>query len=90
MLRALRFMDSMIQRDTLQKVAFLNDLTTFWDKFDDRILRLKVSPFALNGPVVYCTSVSQHHPCSKYLELNQMPGKPAVSRDLISSFSCIS
>ncbi len=42
MLRALRFMDSMIQRDTMQKAAFLNDLTTFWDRFDDRVLRLKV------------------------------------------------
>ncbi|KAA6417121.1 MAG: kinase family, partial [Trebouxia sp. A1-2] len=41
MLRALRFMDSMIQRDTMQKAAFLNDLTTFWHKFDDRVLRLK-------------------------------------------------
>ena len=43
MLRALRFMDSMIQRDTMQKAAFLNDLSTFWDRFDDRVLRLKVS-----------------------------------------------
>ena len=42
MLRALRFMDSMIQRDTMQKAAFLNDLATFWDRFDDRVLRLKV------------------------------------------------
>lgn len=42
MLRALRFMDSMIQRDTMQKAAFLNDLTNFWHKFDDRVLRLKV------------------------------------------------
>ena len=42
MLRALRFMDSMIQRDTMQKAAFLNDLTTFWQQFDDRVLRLKV------------------------------------------------
>lgn len=42
MLRALRFMDSMIQRDSMQKAAFLNDLTTFWHKFDDRLLRLKV------------------------------------------------
>lgn len=42
MLRALRFMDSMIQRDTMQKAAFLNDLSTFWHKFDDRVLRLKV------------------------------------------------
>ncbi len=42
MLRALRFMDSMIQRGTMQKAAFLNDLTTFWHKFDDRVLRLKV------------------------------------------------
>ena len=42
MLRALRFMDSMIQRDAMQKAAFLNDLATFWDRFDDRVLRLKV------------------------------------------------
>ena len=42
MLRALRFMDSMIQRDTMQKAAFLTDLATFWDRFDDRVLRLKV------------------------------------------------
>ena len=42
MLRALRFMDTMIQRDTMQKAAFLNDLATFWHKFDDRVLRLKV------------------------------------------------
>ncbi|DBA79962.1 TPA: hypothetical protein ACH3X1_008165 [Trebouxia sp. C0004] len=47
MLRALRFMDSMIQRDTMQKAAFLNDLTTFWHKFDDRVLRLKVLPHLL-------------------------------------------
>ena len=40
-------MDSMIQRDTMQKMAFLNDLTTFWDKFDDRILRLKVTTLGL-------------------------------------------
>lgn len=42
LLRALRFMDSMIQRDTMQKAAFFNDLTTFWHKFDDRVLCLKV------------------------------------------------
>ena len=36
-------MDSMIQRDTMQKAAFLNDLATFWDRFDDRVLRLKVN-----------------------------------------------
>ena len=64
MLRALRFMDSMIQRDTVQKVAFLNDLTTFWDNFDDRILRLKVPhheplPLALKAPFVYCIICSQ-------------------------------
>lgn len=47
MLRALRFMDSMIQRDIMQKAAFLNDLTTFWHKFDDRVLRLKVLPHLL-------------------------------------------
>lgn len=44
MLRALQFMDNMIQRDVMQKMAFLTDLTSFWNSFDDRILRLKVHP----------------------------------------------
>ena len=52
MLRALRFMDSMIQRDTMQKAAFLNDLTTFWHKFDDRVLRLKVCYTCLLDTVI--------------------------------------
>lgn len=57
MLRALRFMDSMIQRDIMQKAAFLNDLTTFWHKFDDRVLRLKV--YSLNA--MRGVSVPQKH-----------------------------
>ena len=51
MLRALRFVDTMIQRDTMQKAAFLNDLTTFWHKFDDRVLRLKVHSHLCSGHV---------------------------------------
>lgn len=51
MLRALRFVDTMIQRDTMQKAAFLNDLTTFWHKFDDRVLRLKVRSHLCSGHV---------------------------------------
>ena len=54
MLRALRFMDSMIQRDTVQKAAFLNDLATFWDRFDDRVLRLKVCA----EEMIVCNAVS--------------------------------
>lgn len=67
MLRALRFMDSMIQRDIMQKAAFLNDLTTFWHKFDDRVLRLKVySLSAMRGVSVPRSTQSlsvQRHVC---------------------------
>lgn len=42
LLRALRFLDTMIQRDSLQKAAFLKDLASFFPQFDDRVLRYKV------------------------------------------------
>lgn len=44
LLRALRFMDSILQRDTAQKHAFVRDLPSFWAQFDKRILRLRVLP----------------------------------------------
>lgn len=49
LVRALRFLDSLLQRDDLQKVAFLKDLNSFWPRFDARILRYKVdfSPLLL-------------------------------------------
>ncbi len=43
LVRALRFMDTLLQRDNLQKAAFLKDLTSFWTRFDSRILCYKVS-----------------------------------------------
>ena len=42
LVRALRFMDTLLQRDNLQKAAFLKDLTSFWPRFDARILCHKV------------------------------------------------
>ena len=42
LVRALRFLDTLLQRDNLQKAAFLKDLTGFWTRFDARILRHKV------------------------------------------------
>ena len=44
LLRALRFLDTVLQRDGAQKVAFLRDLATFWQQYDDRLLRNKVLP----------------------------------------------
>jgi SCY1-like protein 2 len=44
LLRALRFLDTILQRENLQKISFLKDLATFWDKFDGRLLRNKVLP----------------------------------------------
>ncbi|GAB4813447.1 hypothetical protein N2152v2_000493 [Parachlorella kessleri] len=44
MLRGLRFLDTMLQRDMLQKAAFLKDLPSLCALFDPRVLRLKVLP----------------------------------------------
>lgn len=41
-MRALRFLDTLLQRDSLQKAAFLKDLANFWPRFDARVLRFKV------------------------------------------------
>lgn len=43
-MRALRFLDTLLQRDSLQKAAFLKDFANFWPRFDARILRYKVLP----------------------------------------------
>ena len=42
LLRALRFMDNMLQRDAIQKSAFLKDLAGFCTQFDERVLRYQV------------------------------------------------
>ena len=39
MLRALRFLETLLQRDDAQKVAFLKDLATLWPQCDSRVLR---------------------------------------------------
>ena len=67
LVRALRFMDTLLQRDNLQKAAFLKDLTSFWTRFDSRILCFKVStwcsfvitlcavpPFDVSWPCCVC------------------------------------
>lgn len=43
-LRALRFLDHMIERDNMQKTEFLKALTEMWKDFDSRVLRYKVLP----------------------------------------------
>lgn len=44
LLRALRFIDGILQRDTAQKHAFVRDLPSFYGQFDKRVLRLRVLP----------------------------------------------
>lgn len=44
LLRAVRFLDSMIQRDTLQKAAFLKDLGAIWPRVDARVLKFRMVP----------------------------------------------
>lgn len=44
LLRCLLFLDSMLQRETGQKLAFLKDLTGIWQQFDPRLLQHRVLP----------------------------------------------
>ncbi|KAH9310107.1 hypothetical protein KI387_038018, partial [Taxus chinensis] len=43
-LRALRFLDHMLERDNMQKSEFLKALSGMWKDFDSRVLRYKVLP----------------------------------------------
>ncbi|KAL5222513.1 hypothetical protein ABZP36_027226 [Zizania latifolia] len=43
-LRALRFLDHLLERDNMQKTQFLKALSDMWKDFDSRVLRYKVLP----------------------------------------------
>ncbi|KAK1311631.1 hypothetical protein QJS10_CPA07g01011 [Acorus calamus] len=43
-LRALRFLDHMLEKDNMQKTEFLKALADMWKDFDSRVLRYKVLP----------------------------------------------
>lgn len=43
-LRALRFLDHLLERDNMQKTEFLKALSDMWKDFDRRVLRYKVLP----------------------------------------------
>ncbi|VAH61725.1 unnamed protein product [Triticum turgidum subsp. durum] len=43
-LRALRFLDHLLERDNMQKTEFLKALSDMWKDFDSRVLRYKVLP----------------------------------------------
>ncbi|CAO2834419.1 unnamed protein product [Amaranthus hypochondriacus] len=43
-LRALRFLDHLLERDNMQKSEFLKALADMWKDFDSRVLRYKVLP----------------------------------------------
>ncbi|XP_047325757.1 SCY1-like protein 2 A isoform X2 [Impatiens glandulifera] len=43
-LRALRFLDHLLERDNMQKTEFLRALSDMWKDFDSRVLRYKVLP----------------------------------------------
>lgn len=42
--RALRFLEGFLQRDAMQKAAFLKDLEGLWPRCDARVLRCRVLP----------------------------------------------
>lgn len=41
LLRALAYLDTLLQREPSQKAAFVADLARFWPQFDDRLLRIR-------------------------------------------------
>lgn len=43
-MRALRFLEGFLQRDSMQKAAFLKDLEGLWPRCDARVLRYRVLP----------------------------------------------
>lgn len=44
LLRAVRFLDTMIQRDNLQKAAFLKDMGAIWPRVDARVVKFRMLP----------------------------------------------
>ncbi len=44
LLRAVRFLDTMIQRDNLQKAAFLKDMGSIWPRIDARVVKFRMLP----------------------------------------------
>ncbi len=44
LLRAVRFLDTMIQRDNLQKAAFLKDMGSIWPRVDARVVKFRMLP----------------------------------------------
>lgn len=44
LLRALRFLDTMLQREAGQKSAFIKDLSQMWMQFDNRLIKHKLLP----------------------------------------------
>jgi hypothetical protein len=57
LLRALKFLETMVQRSSLEKTGFLKDLGTFWERFDQRVLMQRVGPLS---PVFSPLSCAQH------------------------------
>ncbi|MCD7471354.1 hypothetical protein HAX54_011752 [Datura stramonium] len=60
-LRALRFLDHMLERDNMQKSEFLKALSDMWKDFDSRVLRYKVlPPLCAELRMWYATHDSSH------------------------------
>lgn len=57
LVRALRFLDNLLQRDNLQKAAFLKDAQKFWPRLDMRVLR-----YAVSGTFAGCRLVAHKLP----------------------------
>lgn len=55
-LRALRFLDTLLQRDDMQKAAFLKDLAQLWPRCDGRVLRYRVWSSLLPASCISCWS----------------------------------
>jgi SCY1-like protein 2 len=77
-LRALKFLDTLLQRDAVQRAAFLRDLPAMCDQFDSRVLKNKVRsrvPCHARGttkPVVHFSSRDLPF-CAPHVSMQVLP-----------------
>jgi SCY1-like protein 2 len=88
LLRALKFLDTMLQRNNLEKAGFIKDLASFWERFDARVLTNRVVPpllgelrtDALSGVVVpLVTAIVKRQSKADFLSITLPALQPIMS-----------
>ncbi|RVW82902.1 SCY1-like protein 2 [Vitis vinifera] len=83
-LRALRFLDHMLERDNMQKSEFLKALSDMWKDFDSRVLRYKVQLLVSNIWVFLRWRVEQSIPSERNDDADLRKGFSARNMDHVN------